>query len=72
MGRKSVLEVRVEFPSGTEKSLKESISEVLKDFELALKFSLAQKLVEEKGLDKKTGKRLSEEIKKGVANRLGF
>ncbi len=70
METKNVLEFRIEFPFGVEKELKESFSEVLRDFELALKFSLAQKLIEKKGLDKEVGKRLRADIKTGVADRL--
>jgi len=72
MEAKDVLEFRMEFPSGVEKELKASFSEVLRNFDLALKFSLAQKLVEKKGLDKKIGERLGADIKRGVARRLGL
>lgn len=72
MEAKNIIEFRIEFPSGTEKELKESFSEILKDFELTLRFSLARKLVEEKGLDKEVGERLAEDIRIGVAKRLGL
>ena len=62
----------MEFPVGVEKELKESFLEILKSFELALAFSVAQKLVEAKGIEKKEGEKLAEEIKEGVARRLGL
>jgi len=69
---KEVLELRIEFPMGVEKELKESFLEILKSFELALAFSVAQKLVEAKGIEKEKGEKLAEEIKAGVARRLGL
>lgn len=70
MKGKDVLEFRMEFPSGMERELEESLSEVLRNFELALRFSLAQKLVEEKGLDKEIGEKLAADVRKGVAKRV--
>ncbi len=72
MKAKDVLEFRMEFPSGIERELEKSFSEMLRNFELALKFSLAQKLVEEKGLSKKVGEKLAVDVKKGVVKRLGL
>jgi len=69
---KEVLELRMEFPVGVEKEIKESFLEILKSFELALAFSVAQKLVEAKGIERKEGEKLAEEIKAGVARRLGL
>ena len=70
MKSKNVLEMRLEFPSGTEKELCESLSELLSNIELALKTSLAQKLIEEKGLSKKIGGEIAKEVRKGAAKRL--
>jgi len=69
---KEVLELRIEFPAGVEKELKESFLEILKSFEMALAFSVAQKLVETKGIEKDKGEKLAEEIKARIAKRLGL
>jgi len=69
---KEVLELRIEFPMGVEKELKESFLEILKSFELTLAFSVAQELVEAKRIEKEKGEKLAEEIKAGVARRLGL
>ena len=53
---KEVLELKMEFPVGVEKELKDSFLEILKNFKLALTFSVAQKLVETKGIERKKEK----------------
>jgi len=69
---KEILELRMEFPAGIEKELKESFLEILRSFELALAFSVAQKLVETKGMEKEKGEILAKEIKEEIARRLGL
>jgi len=67
---KEVLEFRVEFPKSAERELKESFAELLKNFELGLRFSVAQKLVERKGLEKEIGEKLAKEVKTRATRRL--
>jgi hypothetical protein len=64
------LSFKVEIPAGADKEVKESLERVLKLFELSFKISVAQKLVEKKGLKKRESKKIIEDLRKAVAERV--
>jgi hypothetical protein len=68
--QKEVFKVEFEFPPEMRSVVEESFSDALKSIQLSLKFLVAQRLVEKKGLDERQGERLAKEIRAGVARRV--
>lgn len=68
--QEEVFEVRFKFPREMKAVVEESFSDAVKSIQLSLRFLVAQRLIERKGLDKKLGEKLAMEIKSGVARRV--
>jgi len=64
------LSFKVEIPAGAGKEAKESLERALKLFELSFKISVAQKLTEKKGLKKEVSKKIIEDLRKAVAEKI--
>jgi hypothetical protein len=63
---------KINLPEGVDEGLEDTLKDMTRNIELAFKVSLASRIIEKRGMKKRQGMLMAEEVKKGVAKRLSL